>query len=564
MKDETIRKILHHADEHITEQISEAYPMSSEEEKERIYRRIQENLLTDEKPAVSEDYQVSQIKSTGWMHYVSMAAAFVLMMAGTAGAVIFIRNAGENAKPSMTDAGSGTDVPLQKTIITGETQITETEPEELTKELLYSRSARTVKYLHQLSGHIEVWSCNIDMTTVGDVMLDFDTSEFYGTVFDFETNTGEVQDSGTYYTDEGQSVSFTEQVHDESSKRCDIGYGCATDRNSFNSDPTGLHMLAECFCPFEMTAGYLADLDSWEISDTELYQGRECAVLEGKTGKYGSRWDITHWKIIMDIQTGVWLFYEGYADDETVNGFLHTEDIEFDNPEMQVPVITDEEIDQKIAEGYQISEMSAQQREIRKNWQTVTEPEMTEIEIYEIPDTMPEPFASDVDEETLYDFYYPCERRFNTIWPELAALVAEDWGEQEVNYEEITSLTDYLNMYSFIQDFDIPADDVRNAMQDYITAWDAEKSFREDELSAILSGNQSAMLNYFGNLSALRNGDKIYTPAWLYAHSIEDYLAEGITPEMIRENMRYYFYFDFTDEAKTAFLNKLNYFANMD
>ena len=58
-------------------------------------------------------------------------------------------------------------------------------------------------------------------------------------------------------------------------------------------------------------------------------------------------------------------------------------------------------------------------------------------------------------------------------------------------------------------------------------------------------------------------GECIYCPNWIYTHSAEEYNNVGITVEDIAAKSDLYADFGFTDEARTAFSNKLTNYTGM-
>ena len=584
MKERQIRELLHHANDKQIDRIA-AFPATDEPTKERIYQKSQS--LTDGLPSSAEENvetcQVTEETHAGWSRFVGIAAAFVLFAGSAAGMIYFLHNAPRNPQPELSAAAPvETESPA---IVIEETEPVPTEAEALTKELIYYRCTTTMKYLTQLSGHIEIWDTGFESVRSGDILFDYDAQRFYGIVQEITLDTGRVVWSEERYISDGKSVQlcdtedwdFTyvdgEPGHIDKSSALYYDGQIEVDRNNPRRDPTGFHELAQCFQPNDMTDGYLADMNAWDITGTENYQGRECAVIEGTNDDYGRRWNVTHFKIIVDIETGAWLFYEGYGDDETVNSYLYTKDMVFGDASVVVPGITEEEIDARIAAGYVISEDSTERRErilrelALKAQEQPTEETNLIISDYIEPETMPEPFDAGIVPD---EFYHPCEPRFEDIPPELAALVTQEeldnwlasWTPLAQN--AVTSVEEYPNKYTFVRDFGLTNEQVREALKDYIRAWDPEISLRDDEINAFTSGNATAMLQDFARWESIVVRDRIYTPKWMYEHSIEDYRNAGITPQQVQDHMLCYEGFDLTPEARTAFLEKLAYYVQQE
>lgn len=581
MKDKQIRECLHHASEQQVEQIASRYPAANDQTKERIFREVQRRRLKDVQPH-RVDMPAAHPNHVTWQRYAGMAAAIVCLVGGTAGLMAFLRHAPRNPQPdtSMTPMQTATQETEGMTETTPFPTAAPTEAEPLSKPMLYQRCTSSLQYLTQLAGHIEIWDVGFANVLAGDIRFDYDAARFYGTVQYTELATGRVVSSEERFVSDGHDVKFTDREewdftygdgtpgHADPAKLCTYSGQMEVDRNQLHNDPTGsFHDLAQCFQPVDMTGGYLSNLNAWDITGTETYQGRECAVIEGTSDDYGRRFQTTHFQIKVDIATGVWLFYEGYGDDGAVHSYLYTSDMVFGDTS-PVPGITEAEIDERIAQGYVIDEWSQKWREqnlaAQAATQLQTEPPTEPLPPYVEPDTMPEPFADGAMPDA---FVHPCEPRFEEIPPELAALVPEDalqeWlaGCAVLTQEDVTSVMAYPNMATFVRDFGLDEGQVREALADYIAAWDPEISLRVDELDAILSANETAILQNMANWECIVVRDRVYTPKWMYAHGVQDYVNAGITPGQVAARRGYYDEFDLTPAARAAFDAKLDYYT---
>lgn len=176
---------------------------------------------------------------------------------------------------------------------------------------------------------------------------------------------------------------------------------------------------------------------------------------------------------------------------------------------------------------------------------------------------MPEPFEGGFDGIAAEMYLLPVSSRINEIPPELMALrdskEVSDWlSDAEAVMTLVMdknalpiSLSTYANVYSFILSFDITREEGEAVLAAY-------HQYTEEELNAIFSGDPALICNTFANEYTIVVGDKMYTTQWIYWHSAEDYKAEGISPETLAEKASLYAALPFSDEARTAFAEKLS------
>lgn len=189
-----------------------------------------------------------------------------------------------------------------------------------------------------------------------------------------------------------------------------------------------------------------------------------------------------------------------------------------------------------------------------------TSPVVTEVEESEMPD----PFGNKAegtggDENDGY--YLPGNHILNGIPVELMRLRDSDevhkWTEKDKlssRSEVPTSIKDYVNLYSFIIEFNITREEAETALEYYLN----DNYITYADLDIIFSGDVELITKTFANDLSIVVGDRIYTPEWLYTHSIEEYRAAGITAEDILSRVDSYRYILFTDEARQAFSEKLS------
>ena len=180
-------------------------------------------------------------------------------------------------------------------------------------------------------------------------------------------------------------------------------------------------------------------------------------------------------------------------------------------------------------------------------------------------DTMPAPFGNEAegtggDENDGY--YLPGNYILNNIPGALLDLrdssevdkwLNDKWSDTNV----VSSIKDYMNIYSFITDFNITREEAETALEYYLN----DNLITYADLDVIFSGAVELITKTFASEFSIAVGDRIYTPEWLYTHSIEEYKAAGITAEDILSRVDSYRYILFTDEARQAFSEKLSAFT---
>lgn len=199
---------------------------------------------------------------------------------------------------------------------------------------------------------------------------------------------------------------------------------------------------------------------------------------------------------------------------------------------------------------------------------TETYPVVKDEAIEEEESAMPDPFGNKA-EGTGGDendgFYLPCNYILNGIPVELLRLRDSDevnnWLEKDKfssRSEAPTSIKDYVNIYSFITEFNITREEAETALEYYLNTAEEFEHITYEHLDIIFSGDVELITKTFASDLSIAVGDRIYTPEWLYTHSIEEYRAAGITAEDILSKVDSYRYILFTDEARQAFSEKLS------
>jgi hypothetical protein len=138
----------------------------------------------------------------------------------------------------------------------------------------------------------------------------------------------------------------------------------------------------------------------------------------------------------------------------------------------------------------------------------------------------------------------------------------------------VTSLMDTTNYFNMIITYNIPDEVIIRAFEKYNAhfkrfydenhiAYNSTIFFDED-IAVLLTRDEATVLSHFATEYAIVIESRAFTPAWIYAHSIEDYNSAGITSEMIQERLHLYAEFPFTIEATFAFEAKLSEFLGRD
>ncbi|MCM1468549.1 MAG: M56 family metallopeptidase [Alistipes sp.] len=182
-----------------------------------------------------------------------------------------------------------------------------------------------------------------------------------------------------------------------------------------------------------------------------------------------------------------------------------------------------------------------------------------------------------IDGDFLDEFYFPYQRKMYVFLQELADRCdSEDltqwnrrYGRNGQYFLRITSSEpgSSANFYTFITDFAFTEEEVRKACAvdrettKELTGYYDELTFSEAEVDVLFSGSEEEITRQFATPYAIVLGKYAYSPLWLYAHTIEDYEAVGITREMVREKVAYYQDIELLpEEMREAFAAKVNAF----
>jgi len=185
-----------------------------------------------------------------------------------------------------------------------------------------------------------------------------------------------------------------------------------------------------------------------------------------------------------------------------------------------------------------------------------------------LDEKMPAPFLTgiDVGGDENADFYQPCNRVLDNIPVELMRLRDETAVSNWINsFPSISvapsNITEYANIYSFITFFNISKEEAETAMSVYLNSDDEQIKITHEEFDIIFSGDIAAITNTFSSDYSIAIGNSVYCPNWIYTHSTDDYLAAGITADVVVEKASAYSNFNLTENACVAFADKLSAFT---
>lgn len=168
------------------------------------------------------------------------------------------------------------------------------------------------------------------------------------------------------------------------------------------------------------------------------------------------------------------------------------------------------------------------------------------------------------------DFYTGVDERISVIPSSLSdKLDAERYDLWcKTMPDNSVKVTQMRSLYSLMLDFDIPDDDIRAALVEQ-RAFCIENNLTtpyatDEDIEILLSRDGRAVAAQFVNEASIVVEDRIYTPLWVYSHSVESYRSEGITPRQIVEKLPIYSVFPYDDVARRDFERRLSEFTGME
>ena len=146
-----------------------------------------------------------------------------------------------------------------------------------------------------------------------------------------------------------------------------------------------------------------------------------------------------------------------------------------------------------------------------------------------------------------------------------------EWFEKKNNYNEIpTDIDNYSNMFSFITDFDINEQEVREylaAENEYYNSHadlysPLEKYIYTDaEIDALSTRNKEECQRLFCSDYSIAIGDKIYPMRFWYEYSIDSYEALGVDADVLLQHGRLYEQLLGESKQSVALSNKIMEYA---
>ena len=146
-----------------------------------------------------------------------------------------------------------------------------------------------------------------------------------------------------------------------------------------------------------------------------------------------------------------------------------------------------------------------------------------------------------------------------------------EWFEKKNNYNEIqTDIDNYSNMFSFITDFDISEQEVREylaAENEYYNSHadlysPLEKYIYTDaEIDTLSTRNKEECQRLFCSDYSIAIGDKIYPMRFWYEYSIDSYKALGVDANVLLQHGRLYEQLLGESKQSIALSNKIMEYA---
>ncbi|MBP3856377.1 MAG: hypothetical protein IK990_12290 [Ruminiclostridium sp.] len=124
-----------------------------------------------------------------------------------------------------------------------------------------------------------------------------------------------------------------------------------------------------------------------------------------------------------------------------------------------------------------------------------------------------------------------------------------------------------MNLYWWMKELDVSVDEVCRAIEKNNEYYRTREDFNDiiytiEELAAIQSGDRKTIDETFASEYCIIVGENVFSPKWLYYHTIEDYKAAGIPTAELNHKMSSYNELGLTDEAWSAFKVKLSTYVN--
>ncbi|MDR0197804.1 MAG: hypothetical protein LBI36_06265 [Oscillospiraceae bacterium] len=187
-------------------------------------------------------------------------------------------------------------------------------------------------------------------------------------------------------------------------------------------------------------------------------------------------------------------------------------------------------------------------------------------------DDMPPPFGEQGGGDGLAMYYEPGVKKIEGISAEIADFVSveayDKWSFENLLTEESEpSLTGHANLYSLLKAFKPDENAVREMYKkqyETMSEWaDVDASelwwfvLTDEDFDVIFTYDDAKVNERFASEYSVFYNGRLYSPAWVYTHSIEDYRAQGIPAELIEEKREMYDKIPFVREARDALDKKI-------
>ena len=93
-------------------------------------------------------------------------------------------------------------------------------------------------------------------------------------------------------------------------------------------------------------------------------------------------------------------------------------------------------------------------------------------------------------------------------------------------------------MYSFIHEFNVSDEIIRNYYTELREYRPENECLTDDEIDLLLSDDYVAVANHFVSENAIAKDGNIYSPKWLYEHSIQDYIDNDLPLDVVNEKIK--------------------------
>lgn len=194
----------------------------------------------------------------------------------------------------------------------------------------------------------------------------------------------------------------------------------------------------------------------------------------------------------------------------------------------------------------------------------------TDNQLDENNEQMPEPFeaGNNVGGDDNTNFYQPCISQLDSIPGSLLDVrpsnEVDDWLNKHFSRKNaVSSIADYLNVYSFITDFNVTKEEAAAALESYINSEYESVRITQEQFDIIFSGDIELITKTFASEYSIVIGENIYSPEWIYTHSQSDYEISGISEEDIIQKAPIYANLNLSRAARTALSDKLSSYSGV-